>query len=53
MKLQYALLLSELTARQATFSHPQDDGVESYAMSVQDWAQIDRPVRITVTVEKL
>lgn len=52
MKLQYGLLLTELNRAYATFSHP-EDAKESYAMTVGDWVQLDRPVRITVTVEKL
>lgn len=51
VKLSYALMLTELDSHYATYTQP--DTEERYALTVQDWIQLDRPVRITVTVEKL
>lgn len=49
MKVQLVLILTELNHSYASFAYED----QFFALNVQDWVKLDRPVRITVTVEKL
>lgn len=49
MKVQLALILTELNHSYASFTHED----QFFALTVKDWVTLDRPTRITITVEKL